>query len=132
MLIHDLVQPRLDGGHGFLPEPLAFGPVIRDVVRGFGPGVDQDCLYLYLAPQPFELYVLDKRRARFIQADCVVDGLIALVRVFLGRMMDSRLIPVHLEILRNEPRVEESLYVGVGIEDQPSAREVLDFIFDGG
>jgi hypothetical protein len=61
-----------------------------------------------------------------------VDGLIALVRVFLGRMMDSRLIPVHLEILRNEPRVEESLYVGVGIEDQPSAREVLDFIFDGG
>ncbi len=65
-----------------------------------GPRVDQDCLYLYLASQALEFRVLSERRSGVVEAHGVVDRLVALVRVFLGGMMNSRLLPVELEILR--------------------------------
>ena len=100
-------------------------------MRSFGPRVYQDRLDLYLAPQAFELRVLGKRRSCLTEADGVVDSLVALLKVFIGGVMNARVVPVDLEVLRDKTRVEELLYVSVGIEDQPSTREVLDFIFNG-
>jgi hypothetical protein len=93
--------------------------------------VYQDRLNLYLAPQAFELRVLGKRRSRFIEADGVVDGLVALVRVFLGGVVNSGIIPVDLEVLRNKTRVQKPVYIRISVKNQPNAGEVFDLIFDG-
>jgi hypothetical protein len=36
-----------------------------------------------------------------------------------------------LEVLRNNTRVEEPIYVSISVEDQPYAGEVLDLSFNG-
>ena len=94
-------RPSMEA-HRSLTKSFALEALVGDVVRSFGPRVYQDCLDLYFAPQALELCVLGKRRSRLIEADGVVGGLVALVSVFLCWVMNARLVPVNLEVLRNE------------------------------
>jgi len=64
--------------------------------------VYQDRLDLYFTPKAFEFRVLSEHRSRLVEANGVVDGLVALLSVFLSGVMNARLVPVDLEVFGNK------------------------------
>src|SRR5262249_50734229 len=94
IFVHDPRQSLLDGFERLAAETFAGYRLINHVMHSLGPGVVQYCLNLNLATHAIVFDIFGQGDARWAEADRIMDRLVALVGVFVGRVMNFRLIPV--------------------------------------
>jgi len=85
-------------------------------------------LDLNLAAHAGEATILGKRQAVGLQGHDIVSGSVESGGryIFSDRVMDARVVLIDLEIVEDDPRLHEAVRVGIRVEDEPAASQILD------